>query len=638
MMRFFSHPPAHIGHFSHPPAPSLVGTREGESKTNTGVSTHSLLIIGLPLSRSDEGGGRGVGEMSVFTRRRWGMGGDNPILTKELRTRMRGARAFWILFVYLFLLSVILFVTYLSWWQGQRGDLSGQNAAFTVGKTFYGVLFTVQALLVGLITPALTSGGVSIEKEQRTFELLSVSLLPRRAIVTGKLMAAVSFVVLLLTSSLPLVSIGFLLGGISPAEVATAFFLLVVTAFLYGAIGIACSAIAKSTATATVMAYGAILALFFATLPLTLLAAPGFFGAPGSLGSRGVGLTALNPIGAVTGGTTQETFWGVHCPAWATALVFNGLLGVIFTLIAVHRLEYPRSDRSGLLRLLTGVYIGLCAFCLYSLTVPGGSVISQDLSAATFLTVLAPFVLVPIFATGDGLPTNRSRWAFLDVRRLTRGEAPSGVVFCLLLVVLCAFIFTAGTHWAAGIAKISTPSRIPDPFTGRMVTAPVPASLIKSAPLLFGFTAAVVFFFGACGLFISALTGNRWTALSLTATVMVLMYVLPPTIITGREALSGRQGSRWDNVLYLSPLTGASEIASDSLRKDVWRAVSPSNLLWGDTPFYLVTSVLYVGGGAALIFGAGRADSARRRRELNARDTISTSNRGGDRDGPRAAP
>lgn len=573
--------------------------------------------------------------MSLLTRRRWGMG-DNPILTKELRTRMRGARAFWILFVYLFLLSVILFVTYLSWWQGQRGDLSGQNAAFTVGKTFYGVLFTVQALLVGLITPALTSGGVSIEKEQRTFELLSVSLLPRRAIVMGKLMAAVSFVVLLLTSSLPLVSIGFLLGGISPAEVATAFFLLAVTAFLYGAIGIACSAIAKSTATATVMAYGAILALFFATLPLTLLAAPGFFGAPGSLGSRGVGLTALNPIGAVTGGTTQETFWGVHSPAWATALVFNGLLGVIFTIIAVHRLEYPRSDRSGLLRLLTAIYIGLCAFCLYSLTAPGGSVISQDLSAATFLTVLAPFVLVPIFATGDGLPA-RSRWTFLDVRRLARGEAPSGVVFCLLLVVLCALIFTAGTHWAATSASIPSPSQIPNLLTGQRIPAPVPGFVSQTIPLLFEFTAAVVFFFGACGLFISALTGNRWTALSLTATVMVLMYILPPTIITGREALSGRQGSRWDNVLYLSPLTGASEISSDNLRKSVWRAVSPSNLLWGNTPFYRVTSVLYVGVGFALIFVAGRADSARRHRELVSREN-GTNEQGGDRDGPRAAP
>ena len=487
----------------------------------------STTVQQAPPSRFGEGvGGRG----------RWRLG-DNPILTKELRTRMRGARAFWILFVYLSLLSVILFVTYLSWWQSQQNSFSNQNAAFTVGKTFYSVLFTVQAVLVGLITPALTSGGVSIEKEQRTFELLSVSLLPRRSIVLGKLTAAVSFVVLLLTSSLPLVSIGFLLGGISPAEVAAAFFLLVVTAFLYGAIGIACSAIAKSTSTATVMAYGTIILLFFSTLPLTLLAAPGFFGAPGSLGgARGVGLTALNPIGAVTAGTTQETFWGVHCPAWVTAFVLNGFLGIIFTVVAIHRLEYPRSDRSGLLRVLTALYIGMAAFCLYSLAAPGSSVFSRSLGLMATVTIALPFIIVPLFATGEGLPPGGLVWSLFDLRRLRKGEAPSGLIYCLLLVGVCAAIFTWGAQWSAthGTVVLSPPN----PFTnGRQpnpMSTPAPSpGMIAWMPTLFGLTVATVFFFGTCGLFFSALTGNRWSALSLTATAMILFTILPPTIATG---------------------------------------------------------------------------------------------------------
>ena len=537
---------------------------------------------------------------------------DNPILTKEMRTRMRGARAFWILFVYLFVLSLILFVTYFSWWQTQRDSFNAQNAAFTVGKTFYGVLFTVQALLVGLITPALTSGGVSIEKEQRTFELLSVSLLPRRSIVMGKLTAAVSFVVLLLVTSLPLVSIGFLLGGISPAEVATAFFLLTVTAFLYGAIGIACSAFAKSTTTATVMAYGTILAHFFVTLPLTLLAAPGFFGAPGALGGgRSVGLTALNPIGAVTAGTTQETFWGIHSPAWLTALILNGFLGLIFTVVAVHRLEYPRSDRSGLLRALTTIYVGMGAFCAYSLLAPGSTVIASDLTAAAMVTLLFPFVIVPIFAVGDGLPDGINVFrSLLDVRRLRRGEAPSGIAFCLLLVVLCGIILAAGLRWAG---------HAPTPNVTGIVTPSVPLTNVQDTLLpLFVLTASAVFFFGAWGVFWSALIGSQASAAALTATIMVLFYLLPVIPNASRDTGDTR-GSAWDNLLYLSPAAGAAQIASPDAKKSLQKSTHNSPLIFGTMPFGTVTWILYGAGGIVLLLGAGRAENFRKRREGVAR-------------------
>ena len=568
--------------------------------------------------------------MSIFTN--WRAGADNPILTKEMRTRMRGARAFWILFVYLSILSVILFVTYFSWWQSQRDNFGSQNAAFTVGKTFYGVLFTVQALLVGLITPALTSGGVSIEKEQRTFELLSVSLLPRRAIVMGKLTAAVSFVVLLLVTSLPLVSIGFLLGGISPAEVATAFLLLTVTAFLYGAIGIACSAFAKSTTTATVLAYGTILAHFFITLPLTLLAAPGFFGAPGALGGgRSVGLTALNPIGAVTAGTTQETFWGLHAPAWGTALVINGFLGIIFSVVAVHRLEYPRSDRSGLLRVLTALFVALCAFCGYSLLAPGSTVITPDFTAAALVTIFFPLVIVPIFTVGDGLPEGGALRSFFDIRRLPKGEAPSGIVYCVLLVVLCGAVLAGGLRWLGNPPSGPSPVGIVTPFV------PV-GSLMQILPPLFVLTAATVFFFGAWGVFWSGLIGSQAAAAALTATTMVLFYAIPPALTTSRDTASAASGTAWDNGLYLSPLPGAVELSSADGKKQLRKYTVKSPLVFGAMPFSTATSLLYGAGGVVLLFATRGAEKARKRRESTAREkSEARRDSGADEDSGRGA-
>jgi ABC-2 type transport system permease protein len=146
---------------------------------------------------------------------------DNPVITKELRGRMRGARTYWLLFGYLLLLSLILFFSYLGWWNSHSNamDVGGASAGFTVGRTFFKTLFYSQAVMIALITPALTAGAISIEREQRTYEMLRGTVLRPGSIVWGKLASSVSFVALLLTSSLPLLSLCFLLGGVSPGEV-----------------------------------------------------------------------------------------------------------------------------------------------------------------------------------------------------------------------------------------------------------------------------------------------------------------------------------------------------------------------------------------------------------------------------------
>lgn len=508
---------------------------------------------------------------------------ENPVLTKELRTRMRGARSYWILFFYLFVLSIILFFSYLTWWQSQqRFGMSGQ-AAFTVGKTFYQVLFGTQAVLVGLITPALTAGGITMEREQRTYELLSVSLMPRRSIVVGKLSAATSFVALLLTSSLPLVSLCFLLGGVSPAEVFASFILLVVTALLYGAVGVAWSALSKSTSTATVMTYGTILLLFFATLPLTVMGLARVFGGPANMG----GLTALNPVGAVLAGTLPERYFFLTLPAWLPALILNGLLAVILIVVAVHRLEFPASDRSGLLRGLTAIFAALLLFCVYGALMPANGAVaglgianaSDRFMTAAVATVLGTVLLVPIFVTGDGLPRAGGLLSAFDPRRLRRGEAPSGLTYSLLIGVLTVAMMTFG----------ATPA-IRDRIPGVAV-------------LIF----ASIFGFGAFGLFVSALTENRWSAFAVTFAVMLLAFLVPMTSLTSYER--GSPGSIFDNFLYLSPAVAAVQAG---MGNKFWSDGIPP-LAGGRSDFFWVTGTIYLVFGVACWIGAGVVHRRRQR-------------------------
>src|SRR6516162_4724203 len=66
---------------------------------------------------------------------------DNPVLVKEFRTRMRGARAYWVLLVYVLLLTVVVGFMYLNWYsQTTAGGVSHQAASAT-GRTLFQVLF-----------------------------------------------------------------------------------------------------------------------------------------------------------------------------------------------------------------------------------------------------------------------------------------------------------------------------------------------------------------------------------------------------------------------------------------------------------------------------------------------------------------
>src|SRR5258706_2292259 len=171
---------------------------------------------------------------------------DNPVLTKELRVRMRGTRAYWILTGYLAFLSFILFVQYTSWWNTAQSAGGGFSSGSKIGQQFFTWIFFTQLFLVAFITPAITSGAITIEKEQRTMEMLEMTRLPRGSIVAGKLFSAVGFIALLLVSSLPLTSICFFLGGVSPEQVAYWYFMLLGLSFVTATVGLVMSTIART--------------------------------------------------------------------------------------------------------------------------------------------------------------------------------------------------------------------------------------------------------------------------------------------------------------------------------------------------------------------------------------------------------
>jgi ABC-2 type transport system permease protein len=211
----------------------------------------------------------------------------NPVMLKELRERMRGARAFAVITVYLTLMSVFTVLLYISQSPLTQGVYTGVTGE--LGRVLFAGVVGIELMLIIFIAPAFTAGAVTGERERKTYDLLQITLLPRPSFIIGKLESALGYIFLLLLAAIPLQSIAFLFGGVSETELILSFVILIVTAIALGTVGLYFSTAAERTLTASVRAYTFVFGLLFAA-PAILAIIFGilgrFFNASGS-GFRG---------------------------------------------------------------------------------------------------------------------------------------------------------------------------------------------------------------------------------------------------------------------------------------------------------------------------------------------------------------
>ena len=188
----------------------------------------------------------------------------NPVLSRELKERLRSRRATIVVTVYLAILSLILYALYNAAEASSVDPFGGPVAsqAADVGRTMFEVLVLVMLGLVLFIVPGLTADAVSGERERQTLVPLQVTLLRPRSIITGKLLASLAFVSLLVLATLPLLGISFVLGGADVGQVAKGVAAVLATGVVVASLSLLCSSLARRTQGAMVLAYA--LALFLA--------------------------------------------------------------------------------------------------------------------------------------------------------------------------------------------------------------------------------------------------------------------------------------------------------------------------------------------------------------------------------------
>lgn len=210
----------------------------------------------------------------------------NPVLLKELRGRMRGARAFVVLTFYLLMMSGFITLLYALYTASLNVPYGGPDRQL-LGKVVFGGVVGLELFIVCFLAPTFTVGAISGERERQTFDLLRTTLLSARALVLGKLASALSYVLLLLLAALPLQSLAFLLGGVAPEEVLIATVILMATAFLFCAAGIFFSSLMRRTLGANLLTYAFALLdtlglpiILVASLPILGFMSYGYNGAP----------------------------------------------------------------------------------------------------------------------------------------------------------------------------------------------------------------------------------------------------------------------------------------------------------------------------------------------------------------------
>ena len=202
----------------------------------------------------------------------------NPVYKNELKMSARSMQIPVLAVIFNSILSVVtLSVLY----SIRQGYIRNGSEPYSSMMLLYVVVLTIEVVLLCLFVPSAAGGSIAGERERQTLDILLSSRMSVGEIVMGKLLSCISTAVLLVLTSVPILAVTSMYGGMQlsvlyQSAAYVGFFILFI-----GSIGVFCSCRFKKTTYASISAYGVIIALTIGTGLLVVLlnmAVGGFFG------------------------------------------------------------------------------------------------------------------------------------------------------------------------------------------------------------------------------------------------------------------------------------------------------------------------------------------------------------------------
>lgn len=184
----------------------------------------------------------------------------NPVYQNELKMSVRTMKMAMLIIGFNGILAALSLMSLYG--AVNRSRFFGSVQFASVIQTYSTVAFIEFAMFM-LLIPAITAGSISGEKERKTLDLLLTSRMTPVSIVLGKLQVSLNLVRILAVSSIPVLSLVFVFGGIRIRDLLFMLAALLISGFFAGSLGILFSTISRKTTTATVFSYGSLIALIF---------------------------------------------------------------------------------------------------------------------------------------------------------------------------------------------------------------------------------------------------------------------------------------------------------------------------------------------------------------------------------------
>ncbi|TRM11999.1 ABC transporter permease [Lentibacillus cibarius] len=271
----------------------------------------------------------------------------NPVLNKEIKLRFRSFKNFLGIFLFLAVCGAVsLAFIYI------ETQLSRDSFTASDSRNLFMLLSMGQLGLIVFITPGLTAGAISGEREKQTLNIMLTTQQSSTSIILSKLFSSILFLTLMLVASLPLYSVVFLYGGVSPQMVFVTFGYQLLTMLTIGSIGIMFSTLMKRTMLATITTYGVMLFFVVGTIILFFIMLRFIVGV--SQGPPGAGqpshimpylVLMLNPGVAMMTSFEQNMFvyqfqqLGIDWPLWRGFTISYITITAVSLLIAINRLR-----------------------------------------------------------------------------------------------------------------------------------------------------------------------------------------------------------------------------------------------------------------------------------------------------------
>ena len=320
----------------------------------------------------------------------------NPLVIKQLREEMRSRKIFFLVPVYIAILSSIALIAVGSSTSSTFNPVTlSSNAKLTLFSFVVAV-----SILLGLIALILGAASFTTEKERSTYELLELTPLSYVQLVLGKFLHSLIIIGLILFSSLPVFSTLFFMGGLTYLDLMLPFLYLI----LFFAVVILAAICISIGSNRTII--GIILSLLVGFVSYISLA---ILGSSAYREPADIGYAVLSPwlvIWRQIFAPVPLKIWGVDIPVWIVYCALYILIGWLFVAWGHNALDTRKLQRNPRARILGLILINLYTatgiLCLNSYR-PFTAKNIEDLYQLLFLALMVsvPFFVMGVFTEQD---------------------------------------------------------------------------------------------------------------------------------------------------------------------------------------------------------------------------------------------